>query len=288
MQSLQKDVFVTRTELVNRFTYRCLLPILAVCIAPAVGRAQFINPGFESGIGGWTFIGDARAVAADYGVTPAGGALQGLVDTDPATGHPASAVVGTLESFLGINAGSLTALGNGNALQGSAMYQEIDNVLPGQTLNFSYNFGTTETHTTPQRANDFAYLMVRPVGGAGNTATLSTLASVSSFYSGTILPVTFGSEASGPFGMSRGQTGYQGFSSYTFASGGNYIVAFGVVDVGPNAIDYAFGNSTLLVDNVTLTVVPEPQAWSWAAGFGLCAVAGFRRWGKAINFRTRQ
>jgi len=257
---------------------RWLVLLGIVSIPCGIVQAQLVVDGsFESGFTGWELHGDTRIVTGSYGVIPVDGASQALV-TNNELKNPAPITAAALETFLGLTPGSFTAAGNGTAVEGSAVLQQFA-VIAGQTLTFSYNFLTEENVKLKPTwdFNDFGFAVVKPVGQTGTQADVKTLATVNSLVldiftaNSQILP--FGSQAQVDF--RTGATGYRTFS-YTFPTTGIYLLGIGVLDVGPGS-SANIGNSGVLVDNVNLTAVPEPQTWSMAAGLALCAVAAARR-----------
>ncbi len=73
--------------------------------------------GFESGnFTNWTTFGNASIQTASYGTPPTEGNFQALITT----GFPAVSDT-AIESFLGLSAGAIDNLGNGNATEGSAL-----------------------------------------------------------------------------------------------------------------------------------------------------------------------
>lgn len=186
------------------------------------------NGSFETGsLTGWNTIGNTGVQTASYGVTPTQGTYQALL-----TNGSGSVTDSALESFLGWSAGTLDAMGNGNATEGSAMQLSTITVAAGTTLTFDWNFLTNEA--TPSSYNDFAFVSING---------LTELADTNSNF-----VLTPGSVK---------QTGYKQFS-YTFTAAGTYSIGLGVVDVGDTSV-----NSSLLVDNFALNAT---QVVNLAAG----------------------
>ncbi|GET35334.1 S8 family serine peptidase [Microseira wollei] len=178
------------------------------------------NKSFETGnFTSWQTLGNTSIQTAAYGATPTDGTYDALI-----TNGVGSVSDTALESFAGLAAGSLDALGNGNATEGSVITQTIS-VPKGAKLTFDWNFLTNEG--TPSFFNDFAFVAI----GSNPSNTLAN--TKSSFVTS---PTIFEEE-----------TGFGTFSQ-TFTTAGTYTVAVGMVDVGDTGFD-----SGLLVDNFSLT-----------------------------------
>lgn len=204
----------------------------------AAHAQQPSNGGFESGLTGWTVLGDASTQSG----APEGVSQLWLTTASATEQDDFPLVAGTLNRS-GINAASVgipggvehaagLALGAldlpaGSAYEGSVATRSIA-AGAGDVLSFSWNFGTTDT------LNDYAFFVV--------DGQLSTLAD----YSQATSPSSF-------LGNSF-ETGLATYS-YTFLATGTHQIAFGVVDVGDFGV-----TSTLAVDNVQITPVPEPAS----------------------------
>ncbi|KYC40909.1 hypothetical protein WA1_25170 [Scytonema hofmannii PCC 7110] len=183
-----------------------------------------INGSFESSdFTAWTTIGATSIQKSAFGSGLIEGTSQALLSTAGATFSDA-----IIETFLGLEAGSLDNLGNGGVIQGSAIRQTFT-ANAGDILTFNWNFLTNEkAQVFP--FNDFSFVSI---------SSLSELADTTFSSSVTSLTTQFFDE-----------TGFQTFS-FTIPTTGTYTLGLGVADVGDNTID-----SGLLVDNVTLTSVP--------------------------------
>jgi hypothetical protein len=179
---------------------------------------------FETGtLAGVSTIGNALITTSAYGATPTDGQFQALLTTDfGAGGSPASLT--PLSTFLGINSSSLSGLGNGNPIEGSALKISGISAVAGQVLTLDWNFLTDEK--TPSFYNDFAFIFISSAG----TFELADTGAIFQFS-----PTPFIEE-----------TGYKSFE-YQFTSNGTYTLGLGVLD----SIDTAVA-SGLLVDNIRL------------------------------------
>jgi Thrombospondin type 3 repeat len=186
--------------------------------ATRVASAQPINPGFETGdFTGWLVAGTAAAsvVGAGFGSGPTDGAFEALL-----TSGLGSVSVTTLETFLGLPAGTVSGLGNGTATEGSAIRQSFS-APAGTIIAFDWNYLTSEG--TPEFLfNDFAFRVFN--------GSLRELADTE-FPTFVLSPTPFSQE-----------TGFRSFC--VTATGGSDVVGVGVVDVGDTVVD-----SAVLIDN---------------------------------------
>lgn len=223
----------------------------AVALAFAAPAQAVTNGSFESGLAGWSAIGD---VSLDNIFVSQGnvGVLLGTASVEFEDDAPqlgageanfsgvSAATVGTVdgvEAFIGLPMGGLDPdAANGiAAFEGSAIKQSFA-VNAGDKLSFDWQFATIDPWL-----GDYAFVTVNQT-----TYRLGDLASVSGVEDG------IGFSTPSAF-------------SYTFTESGNVTVALGVVDVQ----DFN-GTSVLLVDNVQLAPVPEPEPYAMLlAGLGL-------------------
>ena len=208
--------------------------LLVLALATGAGAAPSSAPidfGFENpppdGFAGWDVLGEAQIETAAFGSGPTEGLQQALITTGEG-----SVPAAQLEAFLGLEPGSLSGLGNGNAIEGSAIrLQEPVFLNPGDVLGVSVNFLTDEI-LAGDGINDFAFAV----------PLLFELADV------------FG-EGAGPFEPSAtifsDETGFFGVT-FTAPESGNFAFGFGVVDVVDDIVD-----SGLLIDNITITPASE-------------------------------
>ncbi|HEY9830379.1 MAG TPA: S8 family serine peptidase [Stenomitos sp.] len=176
------------------------------------------NGSFETGnFTGWTTQGNTNIKTTYSGINPTQGSYQALI-----TNGGGSVSDANLESFLGLSAGTLDGMGNGDVTEGSAIKLSTITVAAGTTLSFDWNFLTNES--TPSSYNDFAFVSINGLKELADTSSTFVM----------------------PSGSVK-QTGYKQFS-YTFTTAGTYTIGLGVVDEGDGTVD-----SSLLVDNFSLT-----------------------------------
>ncbi|MEQ9370686.1 MAG: S8 family serine peptidase [Coleofasciculus chthonoplastes F3-SA18-01] len=183
-----------------------------------------LNLSFETGdFTDWNSIGDATIQTDTIGSTPTDGTFQALI-----TNGQGSVSDSNLETFLGLNPGDLDNLGNGDAIEGSALQLTPINVKAGDIVSFDWNFITNEQ--TPSNYNDFGFISI-------SSTLLSELADTNQQFN----------RFTGSFGK---QTNYGTFD-YQFTQAGTYTIGLGLVDADDNSVD-----SGLLVDHFQIT--PDP------------------------------
>lgn len=182
------------------------------------------NGDFEEGtFSSWQTIGDTSVETADFGIDPSQGTFQALLTTG-ASDSGGSVFDSDLENFLELESGILDNLGNGDAIEGSAIKQTFT-AEAGDILTFDWNFITNEGEQS--FFNDFAFFSLSPftleLADTGASPLFETFAD----------------------GFDAGlETGYQSVS-VAISEAGTYTLNFGVVDVEDDAVD-----SGLLVDNI--------------------------------------
>lgn len=187
-------------------------------------NAIVLNGGFETGdFTGWITLGETSIETAAFNTAPTEGTYQALLSTAGATFADE-----ILEGFLGLEAGSLNNLSNGNATAGSAIRQ-IFTAEAGEILTVDWNFLTNER--VPPSFNDFSFVSISNLSELSDTLVPSFVTSPTPFIE---------------------ETGFQTFS-FTIPTTGTYSLGLGVIDTGDNILD-----SGLLVDNVTLASVSNP------------------------------
>lgn len=210
-------------------------------------HAAVINGSFETGdFSGYSTIGDTSIQKANFGTDLVEGDNHALLSTTSVDGALFnisgidSVPISNLEPFLGLASGSLSSLGNGDAINASAIKQTFT-AQAGETVSFRYNFLTDEDKASPN-FNDFAFAVLEP--STTNQPSIIKLADTFSSFN--------------PSSFFRQETGYKTFSTLIPTSG-IFTLGLGVVNVSDN------GNpSGLLVDEIRSTIaapkpVPEPS-----------------------------
>jgi hypothetical protein len=235
---------------------RTIAILIVVTLSASPASAAIINPGFETGdFTGWSTIGLAAVLTRDLGIAPLEGNFQGFLSTGGG-----AVPVGSLESFLGLGAGSLVNLvsgpptGGGFPTEGSGIKQTFS-VNPGDRVQFAWNFLTSEATLSfggPSAYNDTSFAIIN--------LSYKELADTNVTTTDAFLPIT---------GFFQ-QTGWHTFFSDPL-TGGSVTLAFGVVDVRDSLVD-----SALLVD-----AVPEPSTLvllgTSVAGIGMSSWRRYRR-----------
>lgn len=229
------------------------LTCVAMLIATG-GQARagmIVNGGFESGVFGseWSTIGITSVEDSGFGTGPSSGTYQALMRTGDGEnpGEGGGAASSSIDTFLGLSAGSIDALSSGTTTEGSAIKQEITGSI-GDTFSFDWNFLTNELTPQPTNFNDFAFW------------------SLVSKNDGELLADTFFPTFSISGTLFEEETGYN-TTTFTLPSTGTFTLGFGVMNVDDYLIE-----SGLLIDNVTaVTSAPIPEPSSLAIfGIGAC------------------
>jgi hypothetical protein len=219
----------------------------------ATSFAQVVNGDFSSSLSGWFTTGDASVRDGAGFITTASFSEDDDnvgVGTYNFSGNETT-FAADLETSLGLSPDALSPdVSNGVlATEGSAIFQSVT-VQAGDVLRFDWTFLTNE-----DGGNDYAFLVIN--GTVFNLSNGLTLSSASSY----------------DFGFTTTSQSYQ---SSVFDSAATLTVGFGVVDV-----DNFVGSSALVVDNVSVAVVPEPSAFAALAGFAALGFAALRRRARA-------
>lgn len=174
--------------------------------------------GFEQGdFTNWNTVGVASIETSAVGSIPTEGQFQALITTGFGSVSDTA-----IENFLGLDFGAIDGVGNGNAIEGSALQLDTITVQAGDVLSFDFNFLTNEV--TPTFFNDFSFVSITssPVEELADTNS-SFVSSLTNFFE---------------------ETGYTTFL-YQFPEAGTYDVGIGVVDLIDSVV-----SSGLLVDNL--------------------------------------
>ena len=213
--------------------------LLLSLAAATCGEAAVINGGFETAaFPPWTFTGGAGVASGAFGTPPAGGLHHALMETGPSV----QSSMTTIETFLGVPGGSITAFHPnppGHPLvEGSAIRQTGVSIGAGQSVTFDFNFLTDEA---------------TGAGGVSDTAfwTLSSTPFTGVFFLADPNTSAF---AVTSFTRFSDETGYASVNSGPLPAG-TYTIGFGVADYAVTTVD-----SGLLIDNVA--AIPEPATSS--------------------------
>jgi hypothetical protein len=244
------------------------LSLLGTVIIANPSQAQIPNGSFEDNptqldnLTPWNKAGDVIKTDSSYGSDPTDGSLQALLttanllETDSALNASGTDPLLTpdLESFLGLEPGTLNPPNTFGALEGSAIFQDFT-AQAGDILTLDWNFLSNDTFS-----DDYAFIVLALEGDLASL-TYDDLPKLNK----TLFTVP---PSSGT--IFDGETGFQTFSR-TLITAGTYRIGIGVVDV-----DDAEGASAVLVDNVRLTPadqsVPEPATAIAVIGFGIIGI----------------
>jgi hypothetical protein len=203
-------------------------------LASTALAAGVANGDFAGGLTGWTKAGNVAVDSSNqFGSPPVGFSAQAVLGTADASGFlfGGSAVsAATLESFVGLGAGTLSGM---SATVGSGLSADFT-AAAGQRLVLQWKFMSNDPQGSP--ADDTAYLVL-------DKTTFIKLTSVNS-------ASFIGSSASPLFD----ETAYLTFTSAPLSAGA-HSVSLGVFD----SLD-TLGASALAITDVHLAPVPEPAS----------------------------
>jgi hypothetical protein len=236
--------------------------LIALAFLAPDAHAQLLNGSFESAnLSGWTVAGACSVQSASFGISPAAGTYQAVLETATDSTQSIAGNVGLSgplgESALGLQSGSLEGLGNGTPIWVTGINQAVS-LQAGQTVTFSWDFLTNQTY------NDGTSLSIRPDANNDDFGFFAVVDPLNITRMSKLADVFDGYNASGGgvAGFTNGFTitptgtpyisgsGYQSFT-YSAPSSGSYTLAFGAVHASKTTQDNGV-NSALLVDNVVV------------------------------------
>lgn len=231
---------------------------------PALSHAQIVNPGFESGLTGWTVTAGDTANSLDDFTTVS--SLPGIGNTSLTTVNP------TEGSQFGLLSDALL---NYSGFGDTETVSQSFNVSSAGTLSVDYRF-LTEAVNQPAY-NPSAQITLTPSGGGpiifASVSRNSLQADPTD--AGPLSPGATYAVGGDPndIGQSAWQTASINLTPYV---GENVTLSFSISqDAAPND---SFLNDELAVDNVSVSAVPEPGAGALlAGGYGLLALTKLYR-----------
>jgi len=258
---------------------------IGVALLAIIGFSEFgqadsiVNGGFETGtLNGWSTLGDVAVIDSSFiGVTPTGGHYQAVISNGPSenpegsplptsftfSGHSSIGLFGCppLESVLGVPtcgpSGDYFAPGTVAGVVASIYH---DHSVPGSAFPIN---GSAMGQSFFGRAGDllsFDFDWLTNDGGDPAVVTLDGAISLLGHGDATHHGTLFTSE-----------TGYHTFS-VVVPTTGIHQLGFGVFNTFDNEL-----SSAALIDNVTVTAVPEPSTWM-LLGAGLLGITIRRHW----------
>ena len=237
-----------------------ILPILvaAATALPVLSHAQITNPGFESGLSGWTITaGDTANTLSDFSTATS------------LSGGPGPAINPTQGSQFGLISDALL---NYSSFGDTETVSQTFNINTAGTLSLNYLFTTEAVNQPAYNPNAQITLTI-----GASTFTLANVSrdNLQAGGAGSLLPgaaYEVGGDAD-DIGQNAWQTASFDVSSYV---GQNATLAFSISqDAAPND---SFLNDQLAVDNIGVNPVPEPGSGALlAGGFGLLAILKLRR-----------
>src|ERR1043166_5196837 len=200
------------------------------CVVSGHAQAQLANGGFETGtFPPWTTTGTDSVTGTFSGQAPIEGNFQAHISC-PQGG---TVTEGSLETFLGLNSGTLAPLRRGGPPGGGSAFRQIFTVQEGQAISFDWDYFPNGS----SGQNDTAFFTLHP--SASSSSSFTVLASIGG-----------------------SPTGYQHYGTGPLRAG-SYLLGFCAYDA------LGFGNNAqrpdLLIDNVQqLSCLPPPTGLiSW-------------------------
>lgn len=253
--NLFRPMSVRRRKSAGWISLLCLFSMVALSASSA--RATIVNGefvGLDPGndfIPGWSNLGPAPLFRGpEVNFAPFGDEVVYMATPEDFTGPPSAASVSAIEAHLSLAPGSISGLGH-SPVNGSVIAQTFT-ANPGDVLSFEYNHLSFDDFFVFQpelMINDFSFVYLSGPGSSilqiiGDTSTLTGI----------------------PDNL-EGIPAESGLLTFTSPPllGGTYTLGIGVLNS-----QFSFGSSALLVDNVTLTAIPEARAW---LGLGMVAAA---------------
>jgi hypothetical protein len=240
-----------------------ILPILAAAALPVWSHAQITNPGFESGLNGWTITaGDTENTLGDFSTATS---LPGLGDFANTTVNP------TEGSQFGLISDSLL---NYSGFGDTETVSQTFTINTAGILSLNYRF-LTEAVNVP--AYNPSAQVILTIGG--NSFILAGVSrndlQTGPAGGGPLSPgaaYAVGGDVNG-IGQNAWQTATFNLAPY---AGQSATLSFSVSqDAAPND---SFLTDQLAVDNLQISAVPEPSTTTLgAAGLGLFTVLVLRR-----------
>ncbi len=257
-------------------THLAVVTFVALFACGTGVRAATVQ-GFESGLPGGSTVGDASIQTSYEGIAAPEGSNQLLLTTinnaansdqgvNPISVNNAVSAA-SVATFVGNGLGGVTQSNlrydsTHTGREGSAFDVSLSlNV--GDVLTFQYDFLTSEDPSDPVPHQDFGFATL--VNSAGTLVNYQLLGHQTAATNST---------GQAPFFNETGSSGNH-YSTYSISitTAGTYTLGIGVMDA--QTMD---GPSGLLVDNISVTPVPEPGTIALAViGAGLIGIIRARR-----------
>lgn len=222
------------------------LRLLTVSVAlAATAGASVTNGDFTANLTDWSTLGDVGIRDGAAFLTTAATSGDDDLGTPFNFSGQEPVFASTIEDTLSFPAGSLDPDVDGGvfAQEGSLLYRNLS-LQAGDVLSFTYNFFSNDA------ANDYAFVLFDAL--RLEVTDLPRFATTDYGYAFT--------------------TGTQTFTSAPAAETRVVSLAIGIVET----TDFS-GTSALLVDNVSVTAIPEPSSFAALAGLATLGLAASRR-----------